>query len=160
MSDAQAGHEKTLTGLLPGLAGANLIYGMGMFESGCTMDYGQLVLDNEFVAMMKFALNGIPVRDDTIVLDIIKEVGQFKDFISHQHTFDNMRKVLSLPKFIDRRMREPWVEHGAKTAYDKAWEEAVDILKTHKPKPLPDDVQKTIRNIVEDTEKEMGIEPS
>ena len=45
MTDAQSGHEKTLTGLLPALAGANLIYGLGMLESGVTLDYGQLVMD-------------------------------------------------------------------------------------------------------------------
>ncbi len=55
MTDAQSGHEKTLTGLLPALAGANLIYGLGMLESGVTLDFGQLVMDAEFARMIKFA---------------------------------------------------------------------------------------------------------
>ena len=55
MCDAQSGHEKTITGLLPALAGANLIYGLGMIESGMTFDYGQLVMDNEFAEMIKYA---------------------------------------------------------------------------------------------------------
>ena len=42
------GHEKTLTGLMAALAGANLIYGPGMLESGITFDFAQLVMDNEF----------------------------------------------------------------------------------------------------------------
>jgi trimethylamine--corrinoid protein Co-methyltransferase len=50
---AQSGHEKTITGLLPALAGANLIYGLGMIEMGMTIDYGQLVMDNEFARMIK-----------------------------------------------------------------------------------------------------------
>ena len=53
MVDAQSGHEKTLTGLLPALAGANLIYGLGMIESGMTFDFGQLVMDDEFAGMIK-----------------------------------------------------------------------------------------------------------
>jgi trimethylamine--corrinoid protein Co-methyltransferase len=32
------GHEKTLTALLPALAGANVIYGLGNTETGVTMD--------------------------------------------------------------------------------------------------------------------------
>ena len=32
------GHEKTLTGIIPALAGANLIYGPGMLESGITLN--------------------------------------------------------------------------------------------------------------------------
>ena len=56
MCDAQSGHEKTLTGLLPALAGANLIYGLGMIEMGMTIDFGQLVMDNEFARMIKHTL--------------------------------------------------------------------------------------------------------
>ena len=55
----QTGHEKTLTGLLPALAGANQIYGAGMIESGVTFDLGQLVMDNEIARMIKFAVGGI-----------------------------------------------------------------------------------------------------
>jgi trimethylamine--corrinoid protein Co-methyltransferase len=32
------------------LAGANLIYGLGMLESGVTIDYAQLVMDAEFLS--------------------------------------------------------------------------------------------------------------
>ena len=43
MVDAQSGHEKTITGILPALAGANVIYGLGMLEMGITFDLAQLV---------------------------------------------------------------------------------------------------------------------
>jgi trimethylamine--corrinoid protein Co-methyltransferase len=36
--DAQSGHEKTITGILPALAGANVIYGLGMLEMGITFN--------------------------------------------------------------------------------------------------------------------------
>ena len=60
------GHEKTLTGLIPALAGANMIYGSGMLESGITFDYGQLVLDCEFARMIKHTIQGIPVNDENM----------------------------------------------------------------------------------------------
>ena len=60
------GHEKTLTALLPALAGANVIYGLGNTETGVTMDYGQMVMDNELAEMVKFTLQGIPVNDETL----------------------------------------------------------------------------------------------
>jgi len=56
VADAQSGHEKTLTSLLPALAGANLIYGLGMLESGVTIDYAQLVMDAEFARMVEFGM--------------------------------------------------------------------------------------------------------
>lgn len=119
------------------------------------MDYGQLVMDNEFAEMIKFMLNGVPVRQDTLALNVINEVGQFKEFVSHQHTFDNMRKHQTYPRFIDRNNREVWELGGKTSIYERAWETATEILETHKPEPLPQDVQDTIRGIVEEAEKEV-----
>jgi trimethylamine--corrinoid protein Co-methyltransferase len=90
--DAQSGHEKTLTALLPALAGANLIYGLGMIESGMTFDFGQLVMDDEFARMVKHAVAGIPVNDETLAVDIIAG-GTFNDFMGHAHTRKHMRAV-------------------------------------------------------------------
>src|SRR5450759_322698 len=100
MGDAQSGHEKTLTALLAALAGANLIYGLGMLESGVTFDYGQLVMDDEFARMIKFALGGIPVNDETLAVEDIAGVGAFGDFLSLDATYRHMRE-LSQPEVLD-----------------------------------------------------------
>ena len=145
-----------MTGLLAALAGANLIYGLGMLEMGMTIDFGQLVMDNEFARMIKHAVKGIPVNDETLAVDVIKEVGAFNDFLSHESTYKHMR-IQSQPKLIDRRMREDWEDSGSNDIYQRAMEEARYILKNHKPDPIPDDVLRTIRSIVEDAEAELGI---
>jgi trimethylamine--corrinoid protein Co-methyltransferase len=154
--DAQSGHEKTLTGLLPALAGANLIYGLGMIEMGMTIDYGQLVMDNEFARMIKHTLQGIPVNDETLAVDVIREVGIGKDFLSHETTFNHMRSQ-SQPELIDRRTREDWLADGSKDLYQRALEKAKHILETHEPDPLSQEARTTIRSIVEDAEAELGV---
>ena len=159
MSDAQMGHEKTLTALLPALAGANVIYGLGNTETGVTMDYGQMVMDNEFAGLIKYTIQGIPVNDETLAVDVIHETGHFKDFLSHDHTMENMRTEQTYPELIDRRIRSEWQKAGGTTIYERSWEKALEILETHKPEPLPDDVQKIIREIVEETEEEFNINP-
>jgi trimethylamine--corrinoid protein Co-methyltransferase len=138
------------------LAGANLIYGLGMIEMGMTIDYGQMVMDNEFARMIKFLVQGIPVNDETLAVDVIKEIGVGKDFLSHASTYKHMR-TQSQPKLIDRRMREDWEASGRKDIYQRALEEARYILENHKPDPLPDDVLAAIRFIVEEAEAELGI---
>lgn len=150
------GHEKTLTAMIPALAGANMIYGLGMLESGITFDYGQLLLDCEFVRMIKFTIQGIPVSDDTLAVDVIKEIGPGSDFLMHNHTFAGMRKQ-SKPELIDRKMRLSWESAGATTAYERAVSKAKWILENHQPTPLPDEVLATIRSIVVEAEKELGI---
>jgi trimethylamine--corrinoid protein Co-methyltransferase len=151
------GHEKTLTGLIPALAGADMIYGPGMLESGITFDFGQLVLDCEFIRMIKFTLNGISVNEETIALDALKEVGSQGDFLGHPHTFQNMTRQ-SRSELIDRRNRGKWEKDGATDSYARASQKARYILEHHQPDPLPGHVIRQLRNIVRETEKEMGID--
>ncbi len=138
------------------MAGANLIYGLGMIEMGMTIDYGQLVMDNEFARMIKHTVKGIPVNDATLAVDVIKEIGIGKDFLSHDSTYKHMRSQ-SQPKLIDRKMREDWVLAGSTDIYQRALEQARFILENHKPDPLPEDVLVTIRSIVEEAEDELGV---
>ena len=148
MVDAQSGHEKTLTGMLPALAGANLIYGLGMIESGMTFDFGQLVMDDEFAGLIKQCVNGIPVNDETLALDVIHEIGPFGDFLSHDHTMAHMRTT-SQPALIDRRVRDEWAEMGSSTLHERALAKARVIIETHVPDPLPDGVPEQLAAIVE-----------
>ena len=156
MADAQSGHEKTITSLLPALAGANLIYGLGMLESGVTIDYAQLVMDAEFARMVKFCVPGIPVSDETLSVDVIADVGPFSDFLSHDDTYKGMRGQ-SQSKFIDRRVREEWAADGATNLYDRALLEARRILETHVPEPLADEVAAKLKSIISEAEDELGV---
>ena len=133
-----------------------MIYGSGMLESGITFDYGQLVLDCEIARMIKHTVQGFEVTDDSLALDVIKEIGPGGHFLMHQHTFDRMKTQLQ-PEIIDRRARDVWKAAGATTAYERALEKARWILENHKPDPLPDDVLAIIRSIVVEAEKELGV---
>ena len=134
-----------------------MIYGLGMLESGITFDYGQLVLDCEFARMIKFTVQGIPVNDETLAVDAIKEIGPGRDFLMHPTTIKHMREQ-SRPEIIDRRMRGVWEAAGATSAYERALEKARWILANHRPDPLPDEVLNAIRNIVKQTEAELKTE--
>jgi len=152
--DAQSGHEKTITGMLPALAGANVIYGLGMLEMGITFDLAQLVLDNEIAGMILYSLNGIVVNDETLSVDVIREMGIGKDYLAHASTYKHM-KSQSQAQIIDRRMREDWEAAGSTDAYKRAHERVIEILETYEPAPLPANVLNTIRSIVEEAEKEL-----
>ena len=156
MVDAQSGHEKTITGILPALAGANVIYGLGMLEMGITFDLAQLVLDHEIARMILHSLQGVPVNDETLAVDVIKEMGIGKDYLAHETTYQHM-KSQSQAYLLDRRMREDWEAAGSKEMYKRAHEKMIDTLENYKPPALSDDVLDTIRSIVIDSEKELGV---
>jgi trimethylamine--corrinoid protein Co-methyltransferase len=138
------------------LAGANLIYGPGMLESGLTFDFAQLVLDNEFVRMIKHAIGGFAVDDESLAVDVIKAVGPAKDFLTQQHTLKHVR-AHSQPEFIDRSRMEKWKAAGAADSYTRAAEKTRDILHNHKPEPLPDKAAAGIRSLIAETEDELGV---
>jgi len=138
------------------LAGANLIYGPGMLESGITFDFAQLVLDNEFVGMIKHTLRGITVDDESLAVDVIKAVGPSKNFLGEKHTLEHMQ-IHSQPEFLDRNRLEKWQAMGAVDSYTKAAEKTRYILQNHTPEPLPDNVVREIQSIIRETEGELGV---
>lgn len=155
--DAQVAHEKTITGLLPALGGLNLIYGAGMIESGVTIDYGTLVMDNDIARISKFALRGIPTNDATLMVDEIIEVGSEEDFLSRMSTLKLMREHQSKAGNIDRRVREEWEMDGGSDMYARCNQMARDLVENHKVPELPSDVKDQISAIVAKAEKDAGV---
>jgi trimethylamine--corrinoid protein Co-methyltransferase len=123
---------------------------------GITFDLAQLVWDHEIAEMILHSLKGVPVNDVTLAIDVIKEMGIGKDYLSHQTTFEHMRSQ-SQARLIDRRMREDWEANGSKDAYQRAHEKMIDILENYEPPKLPDDVLQNVRSIVLAAEKELGV---
>ncbi len=123
---------------------------------GLTMSFGQLVMDSEIIAMTRKVLEGIPVNDNTLAVEVIKSVGARGHFLAEEHTYKNMRK-LSEPAYIDRRMRQFWAEDGSKDLATICDEKAREILETHKPDPLPEKAHKTLLAIISEREKELGL---
>ena len=126
-----------------------------MIESGVTIDYGQLVLDDEIARMIKQVVAGIPVRDDTVLVDDIHRVGPFGDFLSLESTYAHMREQ-SQPRLLDRRVREDWEADGATDVHARALARAREILEAHVPAPLDPDAATLIRAIVARADRELA----
>jgi trimethylamine--corrinoid protein Co-methyltransferase len=148
VSDAQTAYEKTLPGLAPALAGASLIYGAGMLESGMTCDLGQMVMDNEAIGLIRQLVRGVPVSAETLAVDLIHEVGPGGEFISTDHTLRHMREA-SQPRLWDRDVLAAWQASGATDLAQRAREEARRVVAEHHPEPLPADVLAELRRIVD-----------
>ena len=127
-----------------------------MIESGVTFDLGQLVMDNEIARMIKFAVAGIAVTDETMAIDDIAKVGAFGDFLSLDATLKHMRE-LSQPTVLDRRVREDWESRGATDLATRARDRALELVESHQPMPLDPDVAKQIRRIIEAADRERGV---
>ena len=138
------------------MAGANLIYGLGMLELGMTFCYKQLLMDADMAAMIKQIVGGIPVTDDTMSVDLIRDVGIGKNFLAHKNTFQN-RNIQSQPMLMDRTMRGRWESKGSTTMPERALEKYRDIIARHQVPPLAPEIKARLRQLVNETEAEDGL---
>lgn len=142
------------------LAGANLIYGLGMLDIGLTLDYTKLVMDDEIAYMVRHIIKGIDVNESTLAVDVIKAVGPGGEFVSHPHTFQNFKETQSIAKLIDRRNPDEWKRMGSKSFFDNANAVACDLYDNYQATPLPESVKKEMRDIVNEAEEHYGVKLS
>ncbi len=142
--------------MLAALAGANQIYGAGMIESGVAFDFGQLVMDDEIARMIKLAVGGVRVDDESLAVDDIAAVGSTGDFLSLDATLHHMRD-LSRPDLLDRRVRDDWLEQGASDLAQRARQRALDLLESHRPVPIDADAAARMHAIVEEADRRHGL---
>jgi trimethylamine---corrinoid protein Co-methyltransferase len=120
------------------LAGANLIFGMGMADLGQILSFSQMVMDDEIVGMIKRSIYGIDVTSELMAVDLIKKVGISGNFLGQKHTMKHLRSEQAQATLLDRRMRGGWEKKGAKDLHQVSIDRAKELLANHKPKPLED----------------------
>ncbi len=123
-----------------------MIYGVGMIDSALTWDYASALMQNEMLDMVLQVVNGIQVSEANIAYDVLKEVGPAGEFITHQHTFDNFKRMSS-PKLMNRMTREGWEAAGSPDIVEKAYEKSLEILENQKAAPRSEDVIKQLDSI-------------
>ena len=126
-----------------------------MTESGVTFDPAQFVLDNEYARLIKFAVRGVTVNDQTLLVDDIIAVGAHKDYLSLDSTLARMREP-STSQILDRRVREDWEADGGHEVNVKARAKALEILESHQPAPVDPDALAQVRAIVDTADRERG----
>jgi len=130
--DAQSGYESALTSLLCALAGANFIHdAAGLMEFALTTCYEKYVIDNEILGMVLRAVKGITVNDDTLALDLIKQVGPGGNFVTAKHTRQFMRGEHYQPLLSNRDRREEWEARGGKNTWERAAQKVKELLANH-----------------------------
>lgn len=151
----QAMFEKVMTAIIPMLAGANLIYGPAILDSGKTYSFEQLVLDNEIIGAVYRILEGVDVNAESLALEVIEKVGIGGHYLAQKHTCDHVLSDQWRPTLLDRGTRGDWVKAGSKDICEVARERAKKILSTHEVEPLEKDVKEEIWKILKKAKKEL-----
>ena len=157
IADSQAALEKMVTGLAHVTSGVNLIWGAGNLESTLAMSPEALVIDNEISGYMMRYRKGITVNQETLALDLIKEIGLSGDFISAEHTLRHFRQELSRSELLTRTRRKAWESQGSKTLEEVANERVRQILEAEPRIYLDSAEEKELQRIERSGLAEIGL---
>jgi trimethylamine--corrinoid protein Co-methyltransferase len=154
--DEQTGFEKALNGMMPALAGANLVASVGMLEDALTSSLEQLVLDDEILGIILHAARGITVSDETLAVEAIARVGSQGDFLTDEHTARHFRRECHYPELSYRTGSPSWRKAGYQTILDAARDKARTIINEHQPKRLDAQVVDAIEQVLLDADEALG----
>ncbi len=139
----QAGAEITYQILISSLTGADLVHDVGLAYHATTISPELMVLADEIIGMVKVLMGGIEINDETLPLDLIERLGPRSSYLSEGHTLKHFRKFW-VPRIFDRSMIK---KEGVKDCEQLLNERTIEILETHKPKPLPEDLVRELKKV-------------
>lgn len=150
--DQQAAAEGALWMLITALSGGNLIHDVGYIEGGLTASYEMLVSMDEIAALVKRFTRGVEVTEETLALNVIDQVGPGGHYVGEDHTFRHFRRNW-VPKLLDRSTRGEWEDAGQLTLGDRVAARVREILETHQPPPLDQEIADRLGAIIQRAEK-------
>ena len=146
--DAQAGLEAGAT-LLPGAAaGADVFGHMGISGVDQASSLDMLVLQDEVIGYVESALRQIDFSDEALGLEEIEAAGPGGTFIDRDHTVAHFRRELWFPRLLDRSFYGAWRDGGATSTEERCRRRKEEILATHEPEPVGDDLARALDEIV------------
>lgn len=145
--DHQAGMEATVSLMTALLHGANIVHDVGFMDSGLQGSLQLQVMCNDTIGFLRAMTAGVVVDDETLALDVIEELGPTGSYLSHEHTLRHYKEPF-YSRLADKGPYSNWADKGATTMEQRAAKLVDKILATHKPQPLPADVQEKIQAIV------------
>jgi len=153
--DQQAALETALTMHQATLSGANIIHDLGYMEGGLTGSLALFVIAHELIGYMQHSMRTVEVNDETLALDLIDEIGPLGSFLESEHTRRHYREYWypRTPELMERLKYAAWVAEGSTTMLERAAARVEEILATHQPDPLPDDVAAAVRAVVRRAEE-------
>lgn len=155
--DAQAGLESGIGTVLAALAGTNVVSGGGMIDYENCQSPEKLVIDNEICGMAYRLLSGIAQRNDPMAIDLLKDLAEGGDFLTHPHTLEWFQREQFIAAIVDRENYQHWVAAGKLPLSEKASFEASRILSAQTAQYLRPDVVGELRSIILSYGRNAGI---
>jgi trimethylamine--corrinoid protein Co-methyltransferase len=147
----QAAAEVALDPFMGGLAGAEIVTGLGLDRTYTLLYPEAILLDNDLYQRARHALMAIRVDDETLALDVIANVGPGGHFLAEEHTRTHMRTAMK------RGLTHEMVGHGHyRDPHEVAHEKVAAIRANHHPEPLDAAVAAELSRILAAADRELN----
>jgi len=156
--DVQSGYERALNGLIPVLAGADEISGVGEMEGGVSSSLAQMVIDDEILGSIARLRQGFEVNENTLALGVIDSVmDNSRNFLIEDHTLQNLRSgEVMLSQLAVRDNWEEWEQGGKQGILEVAEARAQELLQKHEVPSLSTDQVTELDRVIQAFEGEIG----
>ena len=155
--DVQNGFERALNAILPALAGADELSGIGEMEAGVMGSFAQMVADNEFAGSILRIRNGFRVDTDALAVEVVEAVmASTRNFLGQKHTIKYLKSgEVFITRLAERSSWETWDTGARQGLAERAQAEAGRILREHQVQPLDTAQERELDAILAAAEREL-----
>ncbi len=157
--DLQNGYERALNAVVPALAGADELSGIGEMAAGVTGSYAQMVCDDEIASSVRRLGRGFATDEDATAVEVVARVMDgSRNFLDQRHTVRYLRAgEVFVTRLADRSGWDEFVRGGRATMADRAQARAERLLSDHRVPPLNDDQERELDEVMRAAERELCI---
>ncbi len=138
---------------LSSMGNSDLISGIGGIDAVKGVSYEQAVIESHIWEHVRGFMRRFEISDETIALDVVKQVGHGNTFLSHVHTARNFKKEL----FFFDEAKKDWERTYSDAMVPEAKEIAKRILREHEVPSLDGDMKRQGDEIIAAYEKNIGV---
>ncbi len=155
--EVQNGFERAMNAILPALAGADELSGIGEMEAGVMGSYAQMVVDNEFAGSILRVRKGFSTETEALAVDVVAAVMvSTRNFLGQKHTMKTLKSgEVFITKLAERSSWETREKGGRQGLAERAQDEAERILRTHQVPPLDASQERELETIMSAAEREL-----
>ena len=147
--DYQAGSESALAISTAVRNGVNFIlHSAGIIGTYIAMSFHKYLVDEEICGVAKRLMRPMEINDETIGLDIIKEVGPGGQYLTHPKTFQLCRTEFYMSKLHTRLAHQSWLDQGGKSMGQAAEKALEDRLASYSQPDLGGSIIKDLESYV------------
>jgi trimethylamine--corrinoid protein Co-methyltransferase len=144
--DLQEGVEGMASALGAALIGVDTLDCIGTMDGAQMTSLAKVVLDNDTAGMVRTMIGDIPFDAADALVDDIRAVGPGGHFLAQRSTRERAKGGGLWKPEVFRR--QGFDAHHGSTLVQDALERAHELLATHEVKPLPDDVDAHIDEVI------------